>query len=167
MHTHFLIVNETFTPQKISVRTNEEIAAVIALLRAGHIPEHVINLIHTRGPEEKEDIYGYFTFNQNRPQKRLTVEAKGGDVYYNIYTMLGQFLVLTKSPSSYYWFALALPASWQIKVKEYLTNDGEIKPIINDIILKYTKRGQGLYFYFVNPNGTVNRKTWRQTLLGR
>ena len=157
-----LINNESFTPKEIAIRTDREKTGVIDLLLYKGINDHIINSLKVTksGP----DIEGFFQFGQARPVRRLKVEAKGGSVHYGLYTMLGQFITMKTSPSSYYWFAFALSASWKSVVIKYLTDKGSIKPIISDIIKSYTKKGQGLYFYFVQENGFVEKKTWTQFL---
>lgn len=166
----YLIKNQGFVVDRISIRTIKERQLVINELKKAGIKNSVINRINKPNGKIKnsygnEDINGYLTFKQGRPQKRIMIEAKGGNVFYNYYTMLGQFITLKKSPSRYYWFGFALPDTWEGKIKKYMTDkDGKIKSIIMDIIEKYTKNGQGLYFYFVYSNGSVVTKTWKQTL---
>jgi len=104
------------------------------------------------------------TLKPGKTQKHLEIEAKGGTVYYNFYTSLGQFICLKKSPSTYYWFAFALPYSWRKEIRKMLRDSDRIKPIIEDIIRKYTKNGQGLWFYFVDNSGNVKKETWTKTL---
>ena len=157
-----LIVKENFYIEKISISTIDQRRQAKEIFKMNGIEVSLIDKIDFHSNEE--DIYGYYTFKQGRPQKRLIVEAKGGNTYYNFYTMLGQFISQKKSPSSYYWFAFALPISWRDKVKNYLTINGEIKPVIHDIIERYTKSGQGLWFYFVKDNGEIVKETWKQAL---
>jgi hypothetical protein len=58
--------------------------------------------------------------------------------------MLGQFIALTYSPSRYYWFAFALPETWRPEVRKVLIHNGLIKPVVQDIIIKYAHNYQGL-----------------------
>lgn len=158
----YLIHDKGFIPENLSIRKISERKYVEKYLIRENIPKALVANITFNGSDE--DIKGYFHFNQNRRIKRLVIEAKGGNIYYNIYTMLGQFLTMKKSPSSYYWFGFALPMKWENKIKNLLTHKDEVKPIIQDIIDTYTKNGQGLYFYFVDDLGKVTQKTWNKVL---
>lgn len=112
----------------------------------------------------KGDIVADLTFGEKHVQKVLQIEAKGGDVYYGIYTALGQFLVCKHSRSQYYWFAFAFPYSWRKQLRKVLRCDGKVKPVVDDIIKQYTKQGQGLWFYFVRNDGYVKQETWKHAL---
>ena len=144
-----------------SIRTKSEEKEVKDFLTGKGIGDTIINNIEWA--RNKEDIRAAVYWNQGRKIKELVIEAKGGDVFYNFYTLLGQFICSKRSPSTYYWFGFGLPISWRPKVRRYLRN-AKIKPIIYDLIQRYTKKGQGLYFYWVDEKGGVDKETWRQTL---
>lgn len=132
---------------------------------------HLINSSVNRGKIDSikfkttgDDIVAYYQFNTGKRQRKMIIEAKGGNVFYNFYTSIGQFICGKKSPSTYYWFGFAFPFSWRKKIRKYLKNDGEINPLIKLLIKEYTKNGQGLWFYFVKSNGEIIKETWNQTL---
>lgn len=156
-----LIQKQNFTVESISIRTEVETEVIKQNLRDNNVSELTINKINVY--RNRADIQGHFKHGQKNKSRILTVEAKGGEVFYNFYTMLGQFITMKKSPSSYYWFAFALPITWKEKMKEYMMQNGKIKPIIGDIIKKYTRNGQGLYVYFVSDTN-VKKYTWGQLL---
>jgi hypothetical protein len=66
--------------------------------------------------------------------------------------------------SSYTWFGFAFPLEWENHIRKKFMMNGNIKPIINNIINECLQSGRRLYFYFVDANGHVIRKTWKQTL---
>ena len=159
----YLIKEQGAEISEISIQKKQYDAYISNFLVNNGVTRNVVKNISFKRKEE--DIIAHFRFSTGRKQKYLEIEAKGGNVYYNFYTCLGQFMCLKKSPSTYYWFAYALPYSWRRQIRKMLRDsDGNIKPIINDIILKYTKRGQGLWFYFVKNDGSVVKETWKHTL---
>ncbi len=167
LHTlKYLISEEKFIPEYVSIPILKERKFVKNKL--SKIDEELIeNITKFSGSKQIADIKGYYKHNRSTRQRIMTIEAKGGDIFYNFYTMLGQFLTLTITPSDYHWFAFAVPLSWKEKIKNSLRHNDEIKPIINDIINKYTsqKSKQGLWFYFVDDNsGMVIKETWRKIL---
>jgi len=161
--TCHLIINKRAEVSKISIQKIEQERYIKNFLLGKGVEQSIIDNISFKRKEE--DIIAHLKWNTGRRQKYVEVEAKGGNTFYNFYTSLGQFICLKKSPSTYYWFAFALPHYWRKQVKKNLTNDnGSIKPIITTIIEKLTKGGQGLWFYFVQEDGTVIEETWKQTL---
>ena len=163
----YLIEKREADISQISVQKLKYDKYIIRKLKNSAIPDYKINNISFKRTEG--DIIAHFKFKSSRRQKYLVIEAKGGDVYYGLYTCLGQFICSKNSPSTYYWFGFALPYSWRIQFRKKLKNeDGtQILPIVNDIINNYTKNGQGLWFYFVKEDGTVIKETWKQTLSAR
>ena len=104
--------------------------------------------------QSKSDIRVSLDFETSRKQKDLMIEVKGKnkrDIFYNFYTLLGQFLCKAKRISSYYWYGLGVPYSWKDKIKDKF-KDNELIEKIYKII---TKNGQGMYFYFVDDSGDV------------
>jgi hypothetical protein len=157
-----LINQENAVVKQICVSNKNQKQYLLDVFKENNISIELCDKIEIKTKEE--DILAYYQFKTRRTQKVITVEAKGGDVFYNFYTMLGQFICLKKSPSSFYWFAFALPASWKTKIKNTLLNNGKIKPLISDIIKNYTKNGQGLWFYFVDDDFTIEKITWKNFL---
>jgi len=158
-----LIINERADISKISIQKIDQERYIKDFLLANGVDQLTIDKIAFKRKEE--DIVAHLRWNTGRRQKFLEIEAKGGKTFYNFYTSLGQFVCLKKSPSTYYWFAFAFPHYWRKEVKKMLTNeDGSIKPIITSLIIQLTKGGQGLWFYFINEDGTVLKETWKQTL---
>ncbi len=157
-----LIRCENAIIKTICLSNNIQRKFLLNVFKKNNIPYDIYNKIEIRTKEE--DILAYLQFNTGRTQKVITIEAKGGKVFYNFYTMLGQFMCLKKSPSTFYWFAFAIPSSWKLKIKKTLLYDGKIKPLISDIINNYTKNGQGLWFYFVNEDYSVEKITWKKFL---
>jgi len=158
-----LVNDEKAKIKSCGLRRKKDINIVKSYLDYLGLPAEDIDKIEFKksGP----DVIAVREFGQGRAQKKIMVEAKGGGYFYNFYTMLGQFICYVRSPSSYYWFGFLLPTSWRDKVKRYLTLDsGEIKPIVRDIVGRYTKNGQGLYFYWVSDDRKIKRETWLQTL---
>jgi hypothetical protein len=160
-----LINSELVKIESCSLPRKADIRLVKNFLVRKRVPRELISEIEFTG-KRGTDIIGRYEFKQERPIRILIIEAKGGSYFYAIYTMFGQFICAKTSPSPYYWFGFTLPGFWRPKVRKYLINaeNGRMKPIIKDLIKKYTKNGQGLYFYWVNTNGGVNKETWRQTL---
>ncbi|OGB89321.1 hypothetical protein A2625_04050 [candidate division WOR-1 bacterium RIFCSPHIGHO2_01_FULL_53_15] len=150
-------INSVATPKKHEKYIKK------AINNAG-LTKNQINLITFK--QVGADIIAVLKFKSGRPQKRIQIEAKGGNVYYGIYTALGQFICLKESPSTYHWFAFAFPLRWREKIRKWLLTPKErIKPVIRDIINLYTKNGQGLWFYFINEKtGKAIKETWETTL---
>ena len=163
-HTLAFLKGKGFTVENVSSIKTKEKVRVEKILNRRNISTDIICKAKER-KNRRFDIYGHFKFNRKYSQRRLVVEAKGGKKHYAIYTMLGQFISDKTSSSDYHWFAFALPFTWKSKVKEYLlTEEGGIKPIIKLIMEEYTKKGSGLWFYFVDESGNVTQETWKKTL---
>jgi len=161
-HTALHLLKKGARITKVSVREKKHDDHIRNFLLKNKIERNAINKIEFKRREE--DIVADLRFGGKKKQKQLEVEAKGGEVYYGIYTSLGQFLCLKKSPSTFYWFGFAFPFSWREPVRKALRSNDTVKPVISDIIRKYTKNGQGLWFYFVKDDGSVLQETWKKTL---
>lgn len=114
--------------------------------------------------KSKEDILGTYYHGRKYPNRRIVIEAKGGNVMYGIYTVLGQLICSRESSSSYWWFGFACPKTWAKFIYNKMISKGKIKPIIDSIIRIYTRKGQGLNFYFVDEKGDIESITWRRFL---
>lgn len=111
----------------------------------------------------RHDILGAYYHGRKRHNKRIIIEAKGGNVMYAIYTVIGQLICSRDSPSSYWWFGFACPNTWRKYIYNKMTINKQIRPLVNEMI-KFTHNGQGLYFYFVDEPGFVERITWKRFL---
>lgn len=160
------LINKNAKIIKVSVRKKELIKSIKEFLKNNGISENVINQIEFK--TEEEDIIANLRSSKMKTIRKLVFEVKGGERFYSIYTALGQFICSKKSLSTYYWFAFAFPYSWRKEIRKKLlyknNNNNNIVPIVLDIIERYTKKGNRLYFYFVKDNGEVIKETWRQTL---
>jgi len=157
-----LVKEKSFIPSVISARTKHGQSMIKRALTKSKTNKRLREGIEycTR----KDDIAGHFTHGKHTKDRKLSVEAVGGSVFYNFYTKLGQLITKIPSYSNYNWFAIAAPAAWEERIKDLLMHRGKIKPIIEQIIQSRSTRGQGLWFYFIENNGTVLRKTWKQVL---
>ncbi len=114
--------------------------------------------------ERKEcDIKGDY-YSGGKKQRDINIEAKGGDVTYGIYTLIGQMATLRINPSDYYWYGAACPIEWKKAIKSKLMHEGEIKPIIHSMIDNFTSYKRGLKFYFVSTEGEVEPVHWHNFL---
>jgi len=113
--------------------------------------------------KNESDIKGEY-YSGGKKQRDISIEAKGGDVTYGIYTLIGQLATLRINPSDYYWYGAACPSSWKNDIKKKFTYEGEIKPIIQTIIDNFTSYKRGLKFYFVNEEGNVEPIHWHNFL---
>ena len=114
--------------------------------------------------EKKEsDIRGDY-ISGDKKQRDINIEAKGGDVIYGIYTLMGQLATLRINPSDYYWYGAACPEEWKKAIKNKLMHEGEIKPIIQSMIDNFTSYKRGLKFYFVSNDGEVEAVHWHNFL---
>ncbi len=139
---------------------------ILKVLKGNRVDQKLINqmIISIKFNERSEDILGTYYHGRKHPNRKIIIEAKGGNVMYGIYTVLGQLICSRKSSSPYWWFGFACPKTWSKFIYNRMTSRGKIKPIISDIIKLYTRKGQGLNFYFVNENGSVESITWRRFL---
>lgn len=157
-----LVKKKSFIPSVVSARKKSQQSMIKRALTKSKIEKRLLEGIEYR--TTKDDIAGHFMHGKRSKDRKLIIEAKGGSVFYNFYTMLGQLITKILSSSHYNWFAMAVPAAWEEKIKDLLTHKGKVKPIIEQIIQSHTRGGQGLWFYFVESDGTVYRKTWKQVL---
>jgi len=157
-----LIKSENAIIKRICVNKKIQREYLINAFKKNGIKSDIYDKIKIKTKEE--DILASLQFKTGRTQKVIVIEAKGGSVFYNFYTMLGQFICMKKSRSTFYWFAFALPSSWEVKIKNALLDNGKMNPLISDIIKNYTKNGQGLWFYFIDEDYSVKKFNWKEFL---
>lgn len=157
-----LIKNEKFSLKTLSVKGRDAKKEIRKKLR------DIVDISDYSFKSKGEDIEGYFKHGRKAPNRRLIIEAKGDTVQdkknYNLYTVLGQLIFKIESESNYYWYAIAVPRSWMKNIKALFTvNDKIIKPVIKEMLKSFTGKNsrQGLYFYFVAEDGSVERKNWK------
>ena len=112
----------------------------------------------------REDIKGTYFHERNRANRKIIIEAKGGNEMYAIYTVIGQLICSRDSSSPYWWYGFSCPESWKSEIHKRLSINGKIRPIISVFITEFTRKGQGLNFYFVRENGDVESITWKRFL---
>jgi hypothetical protein len=147
-HVARYLMRKNWTIQKISVRKKNEREEIMKEL----------NLDYGKFQKEGQDIVDIVATAWNRG-RRIRIEAKGGTYKYGIYTALGQ-MVCTLDDTRYNWFGLAFPKEWKDRLQKLI----EKSAILRQVMADAQKKHKGLFFYFVDKKGVVEKKTWRQLL---
>ena len=169
-HCTAFLISKKVKIDNIAVARKHHVPEVIKIIKNDLVEKYKFSSTRTKEiiqdlkfNKTRDDILGTYYHRRKYPNKKIKIEAKGGNVMYAIYTSIGQLACSRERPSSYWWFGYACPNTWQKYIYDRMTFEGLIKPIINDFI-SHTRSGQGLWFYFVDEEGFVKSVTWKKFL---